>query len=97
MAEKKEKPFILVCNNGFVLIGRVKDDPNEYLFWKLSDCGVIRRWGTSAGLGQLAFDGIQTETIIDPEPDDTTVLKTDVKRKIPCLSAKWDEWTTRKT
>lgn len=88
----KPKPRIIVCDRGFVLIGRVEQDPDEYLFLRLTDCGVIRQWGTTKGLGQLAIEGLQTGTVIDREPDGTRQAKTSILRDIPCVAEKWDTW-----
>jgi hypothetical protein len=53
---------IMVVQAGHVLIGRAQggDDGTIYLY----DARTIRRWGTTAGLGQL-YSGPTTETVID--------------------------------
>lgn len=56
---------IVVVEAGWVLIG-------EYIAAKggkpahMTDAAVIRRWGTTAGLGQIALTGPTAETILDP-------------------------------
>lgn len=53
---------IVVLQRGWVVIGRYEQD-GEY--GVLTDAYVIRKWGTSAGLGQLALQGKQADTILD--------------------------------
>ena len=36
---------------------------------QIKEAAVIRRWGTNAGLGQLAREGLREETILDAQPD----------------------------
>lgn len=58
---------IVVLPHGWVLVGRLIDDGvSDYL---LKDAAVIRRWGTSAGLGQIAREGAQEGTVLDRETD----------------------------
>jgi hypothetical protein len=53
---------ILVLQRGWVAIGRHSKDGAEHV---LTDASVIRRWGTTKGLGQLATDGPQANTVLD--------------------------------
>lgn len=78
--------YIFVMERGFVLIGRPKDYQfGDAVFeYELSDCAVIRQWGTTAGLGQIAFNGPTSQTILDPEPDGTVINRRAIYRKIPC-------------
>lgn len=39
--------------------------PEEALFQTLINAAVVRRWGTTEGLGQLGLEGPQTETVLD--------------------------------
>jgi hypothetical protein len=54
---------ILVLWYGWVLVG-VWDKKNKHL----SDAHVIRRWGTSKGIGELR-NGPLPETVLDPLGD----------------------------
>jgi hypothetical protein len=57
---------ILVLRDYWCLLGEIiAEDAETYT---LADASVIRRWGTTAGLGQLAFDGIRKDTILDRQP-----------------------------
>lgn len=56
---------IAVATNGWVFIGTPTPaaTPEGYA---LEDAAVIRKWGTTQGLGQIALYGAQPETIMDP-------------------------------
>ena len=53
---------IIVCQRGFVYAGKV-DFSGEYIV--VRDAVNIRKWGTTSGLGQLALQGKQSETVLD--------------------------------
>lgn len=54
---------IIILQRGWVVVGDLhKDGP----YFVLKKGHVIRRWGTTKGLGQLAIEGPQPETILDP-------------------------------
>ena len=54
---------ILIAQRGWVFVG---DDVSTTDEVKLKNAFCIRRWGTTNGLGQLALEGPQPETILDP-------------------------------
>lgn len=54
---------IIVITNGFVLIGDVTAVKSTYV---VKEASVIRRWGTTKGLGQIALEGPTSETVLDP-------------------------------
>jgi len=54
---------IVVAQRGWVFAGRYTSDGDEVV---LSDAVVIRRWGTSRGLGELAQAGPTPRTVLDP-------------------------------
>ena len=77
---------IVILQRGWVVIGRYSED-GEY--GVLNDAYVIRRWGTSEGLGQLALDGKQSETKLEK----TGVIrfhKLTTVAEINCDFSKWD-------
>lgn len=79
---------ILILQRGWVVIGEGGQEAGE---WRLSDAAVIRRWGTTTGVGQLALDGPQSETVADPcgsirAHELTVVLAIDVQ---PEAAAAW--------
>lgn len=61
--ETSDTPIkIAILQRGWVCIGRYAEEGNECV---LTDAYVIRRWGTTDGLGQLALTGKQTETVLE--------------------------------
>jgi hypothetical protein len=53
---------IAVLDRGFVYIGQCSLSDTELV---ITDASCIRRWGTSAGLGQLALTGPTASTKLD--------------------------------
>lgn len=88
---KEPLPEIIVMDQRFVLVGRVRQDPDDYLSLLIDDCCTVRRWGTAEGLGQLAREGPLPETILDPEGDGVRVNRLYILRRIPCQEA-WASW-----
>lgn len=56
---------IVVADRGFVFVGDVTREPGKIV---ITAGAVIRSWGTTKGLGQLAYDGPQPGTVLDPLP-----------------------------
>lgn len=53
---------ILVITSGFVLIGEVEPLESTYL---VRNASIIRKWGTTEGLGEIALKGPTTSTVLD--------------------------------
>ncbi len=53
---------IYVLTGRWVLIGETAFQDSHV---RLTDASVIRRWGTTKGLGQIALEGPQKETVLD--------------------------------
>ena len=63
--EKKQilKGFaIVIADRGWVYVGEIEIDDQ---FCNITNCKNIRRWGTTAGLGELAKNGPTSETKLD--------------------------------
>ena len=88
------KTYIFVCKDGWVYVARVKFNDNEYdsLFITTDKFAVIRKWGTSKGLGELAEKGPLRETILESEPEGVQIARMDIKRQIPCNEKNWSNW-----
>jgi len=76
---------ILVLHRGWVIVGRVKTSATEL---EISNAAVVRRWGTTGGLGQLARDGVRTDTVLDDSPV-IRVHPLAVIKQIDCTESAW--------
>jgi hypothetical protein len=63
MTIMKKTRGIFVLDRGWVLTGFTLD---YHPYGTITDAAVIRLWGTTAGLGQLAERGPTERTILDP-------------------------------
>ncbi len=76
---------IVILQRGWVFIGRYYQDGPHC---ELRSAYCIRRWGTTEGLGQLAREGKQSDTILEKTPivkfHELTVVAT-----IDCEESKW--------
>lgn len=58
---------ICILQRGWVVVGKYSQNGSEC---KLTDANVVRVWGTTKGLGELAQNGpITDKTKLDPCPD----------------------------
>jgi len=55
---------IVVLTQGFVVAGLVEEHTTGAL--TIYAASVIRLWGTTKGLGELAFNGPTQKTVLDP-------------------------------
>ena len=86
--QSEGKIKIVILQRGWCMIGRFERKENEC---KLYDASVIRSWGTTKGLGELAENGATSTTKLDKtnglvEFDYLTVVAT-----ISCNQDKWDK------
>lgn len=77
---------IVVLQRGWVIVGKMEKNGSEC---KVHHAAVIRNWGTTKGLGEIAKDGPTKDTKLDPtngtvEFDYLTVVAT-----IAINEAKW--------
>ena len=88
--EKEMKRDIRICvlHRGWVLVG---DYSRTGDYVKLEKPSVIRIWGTTKGLGQIAADGPLQNTVLDPEPECEFNVQ-QVIRTISCSGEKWEKW-----
>lgn len=79
---------IVVLQRGWVMVGRFERSGSDC---KLHSASVIRVWGTSKGLGELAKNGPNSNTKLDPcyglvEFDYLTVVAS-----ISCAEKVWEK------
>lgn len=87
-----EGRYIFVCDRGFVLVGDASAHPTDWQRVIVNHCATVRQWGTTRGLGQLALEGPQPETILDYEGDGVDVLRATILRAIPCNETAWEKY-----
>ena len=76
---------ICVLHRGWVLIGEYS---RKAEFITLKNTHVIRRWGTTKGLGEIAVDGPLSGTVLDKEPE-CEFHTSQCIRTIKCEVSKW--------
>lgn len=54
---------IVVADRGWVWVGRTAEQGDKVV---ISDARNVRYWGTKRGIGQLALEGPQPDTKLDP-------------------------------
>lgn len=53
---------IVILQRSWAMIGRLKRTENDCI---LTNASIIRKWGTTRGLGELALEGKKPNTILD--------------------------------
>jgi len=76
---------ICVLERGWVMVGQLEKDGEEYL---LINGSVIRRWGTTEGLGELAMKGPLKETVLEKVPL-VKFNKSQLIFTVSCDESKW--------
>jgi hypothetical protein len=76
---------VVVLDRGFVYVGSLRTDDK---FLTITDAKNIRRWGTNKGLGQLALEGAQANTVLD-NVGTVKALIGELKHFILCEVSAW--------
>jgi hypothetical protein len=78
---------IVILQRGWVMVGRLSREGNDCT---LRDASVIRVWGTTKGLGEIALGGPTSSTKLDKagvvQFDYLTTVAT-----ISCEASKWEK------
>jgi hypothetical protein len=71
---------IVVITAGWVVMGMVEEKADRVL---ITEASVVRSWGTTAGLGEIALNGPTPNTVLDPAGV-VECYKEAVIMRIPC-------------
>ena len=86
----EEKIRILVLDRGFCLVCRCVN-PMEFGFWiPVHDARIIRRWGTTNGLGELCNNGPKRETVLDEMIEQETIPTRAIIRVLEVNQESWE-------
>lgn len=77
---------VVVLHCGWVAVGDLWVDGDQC---KLTNASVVRRWGTTRGLGELAERGPLPNTILDPAPFGMRFHVLSIVCTFPCNAAAW--------
>lgn len=61
---------IFICRSGWVFVGNIEGYYPDENWYNLTKASVIRRWGTTKGIGELV-NGPLKGTVLDPIGDIT--------------------------
>ncbi len=84
-AMAKPPVTIAILDRGWVVVGRftLKGDACE-----LANAKVVRRWGTTRGLGEIAALGPQPNTVLD----DAMTVSFDIRTSVALMSCNQAAW-----
>lgn len=77
---------ICVLQRGWVMVGYYKRDGDSC---SLTQASVIRNWGTTKGLGEIAADGPKSSTKLDPTNGLVEFHRLTEVCTIVCAEDKW--------
>lgn len=76
---------IVVLHRGWVVVGDYTISGEEVV---IENGSVVRRWGTTEGLGEIAIKGPTADTVLDPIPE-LRVHRLGVVFTLQCTAKKW--------
>ena len=76
---------IVILQRGWVVVGDVSADGDEVT---VSRASVVRRWGTTKGLGEIAASGPTSATVLDPVGV-VRVHRLSIVASIDCEVSQW--------
>lgn len=76
---------IVVLQRAWVVVGEYTTDGEEVV---VKNGSVVRIWGTTKGLGEIADNGPRSNTVLDPIPE-LRVHKLGVVFSLQCNPEKW--------
>lgn len=78
---------IAILNRAWVVVGKVYKTGSEY---KIKDGYIVRTWGTTAGLGEIALNGPTSSTKLD-KTSTVSVHELAVVAFMDCEQSKWEK------
>ena len=76
---------IVILQRGWVVVGNYQTDG---VFSWIDDGAVVRRWGTSRGLGELAYKGPLENTVLDP----VMKMKWHIMTEVATMEVREESW-----
>lgn len=75
---------IVILQRGWVVLGDVSYGPRSDIL-HIKNASIIRQWGTTKGIGQLAIQGPTDKTILDPAgtiiaPENSVIFRINVEK-----------------
>jgi hypothetical protein len=77
---------IVILHRGWVVVGRVTQTPDEVT---IHNASVVRVWGTTKGIGEIALNGPNSKTVLDP-CGTMRVHPLAVVGTVDCAQEKWN-------
>lgn len=77
---------IVILQRGWIMVGKLERNGSDCT---LRNASTIRRWGTTKGLGELAFNGPLKDTILDKCYGEVQFDYLTVISSISCKEEKW--------
>ena len=82
---EKLGPHIAILQRGWVIVGNLYKTGQDY---RMENASVIRNWGSTKGLGEIASQGPTEKTVLDPSPN-LKFHELTVVALMECESKKW--------
>lgn len=79
---------IVILQRGWVMVGYYRRDGDNC---SLTNASVIRTWGTTKGLGEIAKDGPKSSTTLDPTNGLVEFHRLTEVAAITCNESKWSK------
>ena len=77
---------IVILQRGWVVVGRFSQVGSNC---KLTNANIIRTWGTTKGLGEIAMNGPTSKTVLDRSPE-INFHELTVIAMINCVESAWN-------
>ena len=87
--EPKGNVRIVILQRGWTMVGKFERNGSDC---KLHNASVIRSWGTTKGLGEIAMDGPTSSTKLDPTYGIVEFDYLTVVASISCEEKPWEKY-----